>query len=210
VERYNEDLSVLMERITAHQPNSVVSTLEKVRARLLELKQRNMVKINHSVVELLTAWFLVVEGYDVTIEHPVAGDLVCDVYATKGDGKVIVEIETGYIPPDHALDPLTYSRARIASKISRYSSYANKFVLGTPPTNLLQIDDVFLKPPRLRKPEELSAIKRLCDRYYSAPPVQVEEIRNSRLHAVYVIDVDNVRVKQFDPDGYRDAVSSAP
>jgi hypothetical protein len=210
VERFNEDLSVLMERVTAHQPNSVVDALEKVRLRLLELKQRNMVKINHSVMELLTAWSLVVEGYDVTVEYPVAGDLVCDLLAAKGDGNVIVEIETGYIPPDHALDPVTYSRARIASKISRYSSYANKFALGTSPTNLLQIDDVFMKPPRLRKPEELTAIKRLCDKYYSAPPVEVEEIRNSRLHAIYIIDVDNARVRQLDPEGYRDALSTVP
>jgi hypothetical protein len=210
VERFNEDLSVLMEQVTAHQPDSVVNALEKVRVRLLELKQRNMVKINHSVMELLTAWSLVVEGYDVTVEYPVAGDLVCDLLAAKGDGNVIVEIETGYIPPDHALDPVTYSRARIASKISRYSSYANKFALGTSPTNLLQIDDVFMKPPRLRKPEELTAIKRLCDKYYSAPPVEVEEIRNSRLHAIYIIDVDNARVRQLDPEGYRDALSTVP
>ena len=44
--------------------------------------------------------------------------LVCDVFATKGDGEAIVEIETGFTPPEHALDPTSYYVARIASKIS--------------------------------------------------------------------------------------------
>jgi hypothetical protein len=32
--------------------------------------------------------------------------LVCDLFAKKGDGDTIIEIETGFTPPDHALDTI--------------------------------------------------------------------------------------------------------
>lgn len=210
MERFGEDLLAVMERIGAQQPPFVIQKLEKVWSRLLELKKRNMVKINHSVMELLTARSLILEGYDVTVEYPLGGNLVCDLHATKGSGTLILEIETGYVPPDHALDPLTYNRARVASKISRYNSYANKFTLGTPPTNILQIAHLFLKPPSLRRPEDIYPMKKLCDTYYSEPPVEFEDIRNARLHAIYIIDVDGLEVRQLDPEAYIDSVSNAP
>ena len=45
-------------------------------------------------------------------------------------------------------------------------------------------------------------MKTLCDRYYSNPPVSVEEIRNARLHTIYVINVDEGRVQETDPENY--------
>lgn len=210
MERFNEDLSTLMERIKSNQPLLVLDKLERVRSRLVELKQRNIVKINHSAMELLVACSLIRDGYDVIVEQAVGGNLICDLYATKGEGSLIVEVETGYTPPDHALDPLTYNRSRTASKISRYSSFANKFALGTPPINLLPVDPIFLQSPRLRKPAEIYHIKKLCDNYYSQPPVSFDEIQNARLHSIYMIDVDNAKVEQIDPETYLEFLSRTP
>jgi len=210
VERFNEDLSALMERIGSSEPQFVLDKLEIVRSRLVELKQRNIVKINHSAMELLVACSLIREGYDIVVEQALGGNLICDLYGTKGEGSLIVEVETGYTPPDHALDPLTYNRSRTASKISRYSSFANKFALGTPPFNLLPVDPIFLKSPRLRTPAEMHRIKKLCDYYYSQPPVSFDEIQNARLHSVYLIDVDNARVEQVDPEAYIEFLSRTP
>ena len=210
MERFNEDLSALIERIRPNQPALVLEKLERVRTRLVELKQRNIVKINHSAMELLVACSLIGEGYDVIVEQAVGGNLICDLYATKGEGSLIVEVETGYTPPDHALDPLTYNRSRTASKISRYSSFANKFALGTPPINILPVDPIFLKSPRLRKPAEIYHIKKLCDSYYSQPPVSFDEIQNARLHAIYMIDVDKAKVVQIDPEAYMEFLSRTP
>jgi hypothetical protein len=210
VERFNEDLSTLMERIKSNQPPFVLDKLERVRSRLIELKQRNIVKINHSAMELLVASSLITEGYDVIVEQAVEGNLICDLYATKGEGSLIVEVETGYTPPDHALDPLTYNRSRTASKISRYSSFANKFALGTPPINLLPVDPIFLKSPRLRKPAEIYHIKKLCDNYYSQPAVSFDEIQNARLHSIYIIDVDDAKIEQIDPETYVEFLSRTP
>ena len=210
MERFNEDLSTLMERIKSNQPPFVLDKLERVRSRLIELKQRNIVKINHSAMELLVASSLITEGYDVIVEQAVEGNLICDLYATKGEGSLIVEVETGYTPPDHALDPLTYNRSRTASKISRYSSFANKFALGTPPINLLPVDPIFLKSPRLRKPAEIYHIKKLCDNYYSQPAVSFDEIQNARLHSIYIIDVDDAKIEQIDPETYVEFLSRTP
>ncbi|HSQ48788.1 MAG TPA: hypothetical protein VLL96_03790, partial [Candidatus Deferrimicrobiaceae bacterium] len=45
-------------------------------------------------------------------------------------------------------------------------------------------------------------IKNLCDAFYQKPPVTLEEIRNARIHEVYIIDVDLVKVQEIDPEAY--------
>ena len=45
------------------------------------------------------------------------------LFGKKGDGTAIIEIETGFTPPEHALDTVDYYAARIVSKIARYSKY---------------------------------------------------------------------------------------
>jgi hypothetical protein len=138
----------------------------------------------------------------VEAEHQLDGALTCDLYATKGDGSLIVEIETGFIPPEHALDPSTYLLARIASKITRYSNRTGKFALGIPPHYLLKIPEVLLTPSRNRTLKDLNSVKSLCDLYYRSPPVDLDEVRHARLHAIYSIDVDNLAVHEVDPETY--------
>jgi len=120
----------------------------------------------------------------------------------KGFGSLIVEVETGFVPPDHALDPATYCKARIASKITRYGNHSDKFALGVPPYYILQIPPALTRPPRDRKSEELREIKSRCDLYYKNPPVSFDEIRNAHLHTIYVIDMDEVTVQEVDPSIY--------
>lgn len=168
---------------------------------LLDLSSRNLVKINHSVMELVTAKYLIENGFDVELEHEVDG-VFCDVYAMKGYGSVIVEVETGFVPPENAVDPTTYLKARIASKITRYSGFANKFILATPPYYIMQIPPAITKPPRFRTDEEIASIKGLCDLYYTSPPVSLEEVRNARLHSIYAVDVDNVSVREWEVNEY--------
>lgn len=168
---------------------------------LLDLSSRNLVKINHSVMELVTAKYLIENGFDVKLEHELDG-VFCDVYAMKGYGSVIVEVETGFVPPGNAVDPATYLKARIASKITRYSGFANKFILATPPYYIMQIPPALTKPPRFRTDEEIASIKGLCDLYYTSPPVSLEEVRNARLHSIYAVDVDNVSVREWEVNEY--------
>ncbi len=184
------------------EPEDVVKRMDFVKNRLIHLYSRNLVKINHSAMELVCAKHLIRYGYHVDVEKQLTDILICDVYAEKGDGAAIVEIETGFIPPEHALDPLSYYAARIASKIARYSKYANKFVLATPPVSILPIPQLFVRPPKDRRPGEIKDVKALCDKYYKNPPVTDDEILNGRLHIIYIINIDASKVVEMDVDSY--------
>jgi len=205
--KFEEDVEALVNRIGRNVDQDVKRGLENLKNRLIELSQKGLVKINHSVMELVCAKHLMLKGYEVDVEHDLGGGLVCDVYAVRGHGTLVVEVETGYVPPENALDPELYCRARVASKITRYSVLVDKFGLGIPPYYVLQIPPSLAKPPRFRRREEIEEIKSLCDLYYKNPPVSFEEVRNSRLHTVYVIDVAGDLVSEVDPELYVSAVN---
>lgn len=201
-DEFLRDIDNFIEKLTKDANSYVREELLKLRFKLMDLHERSLVKINHSVMELLCAKFLIQQGYTVDIEHVIEGSRICDVYGVKGEGSFIIEAETGFVPPDHALDPVTYCKARIASKISRYSNYATKFSVGTPPYYIVEVPETFTKPPRYRSKEELQEVQKLCDLYYTKPPVGLEEIMNARLHSVWVIDLDRAEVREVDPMTY--------
>jgi hypothetical protein len=201
-EKFEQDLTTLLSRLTVGVEKDVENKLNILRDWLLKLQRENVVKINHSVMELVCAKHLILKGYEVQLECPLNEILTCDLYSIKGYGNLIVEIETGFIPPEHALCPLTYTSARLASKIIRYSSFAGKFALGMPPHYVLPFPRALAKPPRRRTAEEIEAIKKLCDRYYQNPPVTEEEIQNARIQEIYIIDVDQAKVQEIDPEAY--------
>lgn len=199
--KFDRDLGILLTRLNRDVDKETNKKLNILRDRLIRLNEENVVKINHSVMELVCAKHLILKGYEVDIERPIDG-LICDLYGVKGLGSHIVEVETGFIPPSHALDPANYRKSRIASKITRYGNHSDKFALGVPPYYLLQIPTILVKPPRDRTMEDLKYIKTLCDLYYRNPPVSLDEIRNARIHTIYIIDVDRVVVREVDPATY--------
>lgn len=199
--KFDRDLRILLIRLTRGADKETEKQLNILRDRLIHLNEENVVKINHSVMEIVCAKHLILKGYEVDIERPVDG-LICDLYGVKGLGSHIVEVETGFIPPSHALDPANYRKSRIASKITRYGNHSDKFALGVPPYYLLQIPTILVKPPRDRTMEDLKYLKTLCDLYYRNPPVSLDEIRNARIHTIYIIDVDGVAVREVDPATY--------
>ena len=201
-EKFEQDLTALLSRLTLGVEKEVENKLNMLRDWLVKLQKENVVKINHSVMELVCAKHLILKGYEVQLEYPLNEILTCDLYSIKGYGNLIVEIETGFIPPEYALCPLTYTSARLASKIIRYSSFAGKFALGMPPHYILPFPRALAKPPRRRAPKEIEAIKKLCDTYYQNPPVTEDEICNARIQEIYIIDVDQAKVREIDPEAY--------
>ena len=204
LEKFTEDVYTVAEKLTNGYAPEIKSRINFVRERLIELYKKNLVKINHSVLEMICASNLISHGYTVDIEKQLSNILVCDVFATKGDGTFIMEIETGFTPPDHALDTIDYYVARISSKIARYSKHCSKFALATPVVGILPIPKLFLKPPSDRKIEEVQRIKNLVDRFYKNPPIEIDDILNARLHSVYLINIDKGFAKQLDPYTYLD------
>ncbi|PVX27663.1 MAG: hypothetical protein CW716_01140 [Candidatus Bathyarchaeum sp.] len=210
MDKFTRDVEILSAKLSNGIDAEAQEKLNALKDKLIRLHEENVVKINHSVMELVCAKHLILKGYEVDIERPVDG-LVCDLYCVKGLGSHIVEVETGFIPPRHALDPDNYRRSRIASKIIRYGNHSEKFALGVPPYYLLQIPDILVEPPRDRTMKDLKYLKSLCDLYYKNPPVTLDEIRNARIHTIYIIDVDETVIREVDPATYlkkRSAFSS--
>ena len=181
-----------------------ISRLESVGFQLIELYQKNLVKINHSILELICASNLISRYYKVEVEKSITDILVCDIFAKKGDGTTIIEIETGFTPPQHAMDTVDYFTARIISKIARYSKHCSKFSLATPVIGILPLPKIFLLPPNARSKEEVNKIKDLCDRYYKNPPIDYDDILNAHVHSIYLINIDKGFAKELDPQGYVD------
>jgi hypothetical protein len=201
VNKFIEDIDYIVKKIQDELSQEEYRKILDLRDSLLRMYRERRVKINHSVMELICAKFLVQDGFNVDLEHELNG-ISTDIYAKKGFGSLIVEVETGFVPPDHALDPVNYLSARVTSKITRYSAFANKFILATTPYYIMQIPTSLVKPPRFRSEEEVVYLKSLCDQYYTNPPVSLEEIRNARLHSIYVVDVDNTSIREWEVNEY--------
>ena len=204
LEKFRNDVYAMTVKLSKHLKENDVSKLNYVRQQLIEMYQKNLVKINHSVLELICATNLISRGYKVEVEKDVSDILVCDIFAKKGGGETIIEIETGFTPPEHAMDTIDYFAARIISKIARYSQHCSKFSLATPVTGILPISKIFLLPPNARKSEDIHKIKELCDRYYKNPPIEYDDILNAHLHSIYLINIDKGFAKELDPHGYVD------
>lgn len=202
MDKFSQDLETLMAKLISGCDSPCEEALRRLEQRLMDLREKNLLKINHSVLEMIVAKYLVLDGYEVELEHMIDDGLSCDVYARKGDGVLIVEVETGYVPPAHALDPMDYIRARIASKIARYSNHCHKFSLAAPPHYVMPVMPFFTRPPRDRSPSEADMVKHYCDQYYKSPRVSMEEIMNSRMHSVSIIDVENATLRDMAPDDY--------
>ena len=204
LEKFRTDVYDMTIKLSKQLKEDDVSKLSYVRQQLIEMYQKNLVKINHSILELICATNLISRGYKAEVEKDVSDILVCDIYAKKGGGNTIIEIETGFTPPEHAMDTVDYFVARIISKIARYSQHCSKFSLATPVTGILPISKIFLLPPNARKKEDINKIKELCDRYYKNPPIEYDDILNAHLHSIYLINIDKGFAKELDPQGYVD------
>ena len=155
LEKFRNDVNAVTDRLSSKLSEEDLPKLNFVSQQLIEMYKKNLVKINHSVLELICASELIANGYAVEVEKKISDILVCDLFAQKGDGDTIIEIETGFTPPDHAMDTIDYSTARIMSKIARYSKYCSKFSLATPVTGIIPIPKIFLIPPNARKKEDI-------------------------------------------------------
>jgi hypothetical protein len=204
LEKFRNDVYDMTENLSKNLKENDLPKLNYVRQQLIEMYQKNLVKINHSILELICASNLISNGYAVEVEKDVSDILVCDIYAKKGGGNTIIEIETGFTPPEHAMDTVDYYAARIMSKIARYSRHCSKFSLATPVMGILPIPKIFLLPPNARKKEDVNKIKELCDRYYKNPPINYDDILNAHLHSIYLINIDKGFAKEVDPHGYVD------
>jgi len=202
VEKFQDDVYSITELLSKHLSPELIPKLNFVRQNLIEYYKKNLVKINHSILELICAAELISHGFSVDVEKPISDILVCDIFGKKRDRTAIIEIETGFTPPEHALDTVDYYAARIVSKIARYSKHCRKFSLATPVVNILPLSEIFLLPPNSRKSDDVKKLKHLCDRFYKNPQINLEDIQNAHIHSVYLINTDKGFAKEMDPQTY--------
>ena len=202
VEKFQDDVYAITELLSKNLLPDLMPKLNSVRQNLIESYKKNLVKINHSVLELICAAELISHGFTVDVEKSISEILICDLFGKKNDDSAIIEIETGFTPPEHALDTVDYYAARIISKIARYSKYCGKFSLATPVVNILPISEIFLLPPNARNIDDVKKLKKLCDRFYKNPKINLEDIQNAHIHSVYLINTDKGFAKELDPELY--------
>ena len=204
LEKFRDDVFKITDQLSERLTDEQIKKLSFVRGRLVELYQQNLVKINHSVLEIICASELIRQGYLVNVEERLSDILVCDIFATKGGGSIIIEIETGFTPPAHALNTVDYYAARIMSKVARYSKHCSKFCLATPVVGVLPIPSIFLIPPLARNLNDVKKNQVICNRFYKNPAIEFDSILNAHLHSIYLINTDKVFAKQLDPQNYVD------
>ncbi|MBD3159748.1 MAG: hypothetical protein GF309_13280 [Candidatus Lokiarchaeota archaeon] len=120
-----------------------------------------------------------------------------------------LEVETGFVPPNAALNPGIYRMTRIAAKIARYAGFSHRFSLATPHYHVLQIPGPMLQPVGQRDELELKFLKGLCDSQYSSSPILYEELATAEIHSIFIINVDDVKTLEVDPQKYRYTVMQA-
>lgn len=197
VNRFQEDILTIVRKAISVYGNNVREELDELGSKLIELHKINRVKVNHSVMEIMLGAYLIDNGYEVDVEQEVGDSLVADVVAYRGRKRMIIEIETGFTSPENALDPQSYLTARIISKVARYGKHADIFSFATPLHNILQIPPFYLKPFKKRKRREIVILKNLCDKYYPQTSIALEEIRESRINSIYLLNIDTLEVSKL-------------
>ena len=79
LEKFRDDVFKITYKLSERLTDEQIKKLSFVRERLVELYQQNLVKINHSVLEIICASELIRHGYLVNVEERLSDILVCDI-----------------------------------------------------------------------------------------------------------------------------------
>jgi hypothetical protein len=87
----NPEIQAKLEKLLSREK---VALKESIMKREAEFRKRYGIVLLESRIALI-ADRMIEKGYDVQIEQPLGGELICDLFAVKGYGSLIVEVETG-------------------------------------------------------------------------------------------------------------------
>jgi hypothetical protein len=86
----------------------------------------------HAALQLIVARRLSEMGFKSAVEYKIDDVHVADVYAYRDGESIIVEVETGYLPPMFISRAEDYIEAKVAVKAIKYSCAADKFYIAMP------------------------------------------------------------------------------
>ena len=141
-------------------------------------------------------------GFQVYLEHTVDGIHYADVYAINDAKDVIVEVETGYVPPMFIGEAETYMLARSIVKTIKYAPLADEFYIATPSYIRLPIPHVLLTTP---SDEDLVLASLLVKRFFGErwADETLRRLRDSRLDGVLLVEVARRSVSVLKGDELR-------
>jgi len=190
---------VMLEELLATRFNGLGSSLNGL-SRVIDVLDlevsRGAIAGYHALLQFIVAMDLYSRGFDVSVEEPVDGGFKADVYAEGPQGSVIVEIETGYVPPDKVRVLEEFLEAKVAFKAVAYSPYADLFIVAAPSHVRLLVAPELLKPVEDRDILDVMVIRDLASRYDRARASRILwRAPLSRVDGIASINVSNLKVE---------------
>ncbi|MCE4599634.1 MAG: hypothetical protein F7C81_05495, partial [Desulfurococcales archaeon] len=106
--------------------------VNSIYSKLYNLYKKKGIARFHVILQYIMSAYLYNRGYDVYVEEDIGKGYKADIYAEAPWESLIVEVETGYIPPSRHLDFEDYLIGKIIYKTLVYSQYADKFSIAIP------------------------------------------------------------------------------
>jgi len=178
--------------------------LDDIVGKIKGFYARGKISLNHALAEVVIAHYLRAQGFKhVDVEHNIAPRIVCDVYGELERGKLCVEIEYGFVPPEYATEPNSYLRARIAKKIATISQHVDILAFAIPPHYIPPIPLILLRPPctRSRSRRGLSDLISLIKRFYPDSDIEATEkiLTRAEIGFFLIVDIDRGKVAKLTP-----------
>ncbi|MEM1873356.1 MAG: hypothetical protein QXS85_01215 [Acidilobaceae archaeon] len=166
--------------------------------RVLKMRALGALSSLHAITQMIVAADLCSRGFRVEPEVALNGGFV-DIYATLGDTRVVVEIESGYVPSRWISRLEEYLESRVVWKAFKLSSLDALVVLATPSHVRIPVPSSLLKQPQERSEQELRELQEKIRLYHSlrdkTTPAPLEEAaRLARLDGVAVVNIAERRV----------------
>ena len=138
-------------------------------------------------------------GFDARLEHCVDGVHYADVYAADREVSVIVEVETGYVPPMFIGSAEEYMLARAIVKTVKYACLADYFYIATPSYVRPPIPDVIVGHVDEAGVETASA---LVGRFFGERWAEetLSRLRDCRLSGLMLVNVSRRKVSVVSGD----------
>ena len=194
MDKVTRDFEIIYEKVSSCYGNS--SSLEEIYRKLLGLSKIGVLNINHSVLQLILSGYLLSKGFRVYVEVEVQGG-VMDIYAIKGKD-IGIEVETGYVPPNNAIDPEEFLMGRLSLKTVKYSNIVSEFYIAVPSFYIPPIPRELLLDPNERSEEEVRNIMRLIRKYSKTPDITINDVKTSKINGIITINTKDMKINIID------------
>ncbi|MCE4605688.1 MAG: hypothetical protein F7C08_04060 [Desulfurococcales archaeon] len=150
----------------------------------------------HALVQYTVAAYLYKKGYDIQVERLVGNGLRADIYGEAPWGRIIVEVETGFIPHNMLLYGEAYMKARTSYKLLSYSTLTDEFYIAIPastnPATLLP--RWILREPKQRGPDDVDEARRLLESFYPHHSNLLDRISDAKLNGIYTVSFNGSKI----------------